>query len=444
MLNFVKLRAFFRVTAQSLYHMTILAVGINHKTASVALREKVAFSPENLTQGLCDIVALSGCLESSILSTCNRTELYCAIDDNFDIQQLGHWLAEFHGVDYEELATSLYLHHAGEGVEHLMEVACGLDSMVLGEPQILGQAKQAYNQAKQAGTLGPVLERLYQAAFNVAKVVRTETEIGASAVSVAFAGVNLAKHIFGDLDKARILLIGAGETVDLVGKHLQENGAQHIVVANRTLKRAQDLADTLGGEAIPLGQIPQYLPQSDIVVSSTASTLPIIGKGIVETALKQRKHQPILFIDLAVPRDIEAQVDELEDVFLYTVDDLQEIVAKNLDNRKKAAEKATGLVKTHAIEFASWLRAQASVDHIRDFRQQAEDVRQKLTDKAVAQLAAGQPADKVLLELSHKLTNGLIHHPTTALNKAARAGDLEQLMLLSEVLGLKVSASLKE
>ena len=312
--------------------MSIVAVGINHKTAPVAVREKISFSPDHLSAALQEMLDNVQCREAAILSTCNRTELYLVQDGNVEATQerVVHWLENYHKVPASTIMPSLYWHKDQHAVNHMMRVACGLDSLVLGEPQILGQMKQAYSQAKAAGSMALVMDRLFQRTFGVAKQVRTDTEIGASAVSVAFAAVNLAKHIFASLENTRVLLVGAGETIELVAKHLYENKVGKITVANRTISRAESMAEQIGADVITLAQIPEQISNADIVISSTGSTLPIIGKGMVENALAQRKHKPIFMVDLAVPRDIEEQVADLEDVFLYTVDDLQGIIAQNI------------------------------------------------------------------------------------------------------------------
>ncbi|MGO2479754.1 MAG: glutamyl-tRNA reductase, partial [Pseudoalteromonas sp.] len=354
--------------------MTIVALGINHKTASVDLREKVAFSPEQLSEALQQLSSHAQFNEVVIISTCNRTEIYCSLAQQ-NSQTLLQWLADFHGLDEQELGSNIYCYEDNDAINHLMRVACGLDSLVLGEPQILGQIKQAYNSAKNHESVSLVFDRLFQKTFSVAKQVRTETEIGASAVSVAYAAVNLAKHIYGKLDKTKVLLIGAGETIELVAKHIYQSGPQQITVANRTIERAKGLAESVGGDVIALAQLPERLHQADIVISSTASTLPIIGKGGVEQALKQRRHKPMLFIDIAVPRDIESQVGELDAAYLYSVDDLQAIVSENIASREHAAEQAQIIIADKSAEFAMWMRSLDSVGLIRHYRKDVQDVK---------------------------------------------------------------------
>ncbi|TGV20188.1 glutamyl-tRNA reductase [Pseudoalteromonas sp. MEBiC 03607] len=416
-------------------HMTIVALGINHKTASVELREKVAFSPEQMSEALQQLSGHAHFNEAVIVSTCNRTEIYCSLAER-NSQTLLHWLASFHGLDEQELSNNIYYHEGTEAINHLMRVSCGLDSLVLGEPQILGQIKQAYHNAKTHDAIGVTFDRLFQKTFSVAKQVRTETDIGASAVSVAYAAVNLAKHIYGKLDKTNVLLIGAGETIELVAKHLYQNNPQKITVANRTIERAKTLASDVNADVIALAQLPERLHDADIVISSTASTLPIIGKGVVEQALKKRRHKPMLFIDIAVPRDIESQVGELDAAYLYSVDDLQAIVSENIAAREQAAEQAQTIIRSRTDEFAMWLRSLDSVDLIRHYRNDVQDIKSELVEKALSQLQAGKEAEKVILELANKLTNRLMHAPTRAIQDAAKKGEAAELSQLKKMLGI--------
>ena len=416
--------------------MTVLALGINHKTASVELREKLAFSPERLPEALISVQKEAGCDEGVILSTCNRTEVY-SFGEESEPQQLIKWLAQFHQVDEQELTKHLYIHRDVAATKHLMRVASGLDSMVLGEPQILGQVKQAYQQAKAAGTVQTYFERMFQQAFSVAKKVRTETEISVNAVSVAFAAVTLAKQVFGSFENKKVLLVGAGETIELVAKHIFEQGAKDIVVANRTLSRAESVAEQFSARTCTLSQIPEHILDADVVISSTASTLPIIGKGMVETVFKQRKHKPMFLVDLAVPRDIESQVAELDDAYLYTVDDLQDIVARNMQARTEAAEDAEQIVNDKATMFADWLNSLDSVDLIREYRDQSLATKDELLDRALNQIQGGNDVELVLKELANKLTNKLIHAPTSALKDAAEKQNKQELAIIKTVLGIR-------
>lgn len=416
--------------------MSLVVFGINHNTAPVALRERVAFSPDTMFDALQSIRANTDANETVILSTCNRTEIYVAADQ-MTSENICQWLAHFHGLSFDELWAQGYFHHDLDMVEHIMKVACGLDSLVLGEPQILGQLKQAFTSAKQADAVAGLFEQVFQKTFAAAKKVRTETEIGANAVSVAFSAVQLAQHIFSSLADSKVLLVGAGETIELVATHLKEQGVQHITVANRTLANAQKVAEKFNAKVVTLSQIAQQLPVMDIIISSTASQLPIIGKGLVETALKQRRYKPMLLIDLAVPRDIEEEVAELDDAYLYSIDDLQQIVAQNLASRQNAAEQAKSLIAEQVRQFTLWNNAQDSMALLTSYRQKAEQQKQKLLGRAVAQIADGKSPEVVMQELANKLTNTLIHGPTSALKKAAENQDKTTLTLLAESLGLK-------
>ncbi len=418
--------------------MSLLAIGINHNTASVDLREKVAFSPDKLTKALEEFAADNHVKGGVILSTCNRTELYCNVKQEGK-GRLVDWLTQFHGVKPEELMSSLYIHEEQAAIKHLMRVSCGLDSLVLGEPQILGQVKQSFSDAREHKAVDAAMEKLFQKAFSVAKRVRTETEIGGNAVSVAYAACTLAKQIFESIEDTTILLVGAGETIELVAKHLDGHGCKEMIVANRTKERALGLAEQFGATVISLPDIPEHLHRADIVISSTASPLPIIGKGMVETALKARKHQPILLVDIAVPRDVESQVGELNDAYLYTVDDLQSIVDRNIEQRKVEAIQAEAIVSEESAAFMSWLRSLQAVDSIRDYRYSANQIREDLLTKSLQSLEAGADPSKILVELSNKLTNKLIHAPTRALQSAAEQGEPAKLTVIRQSLGLEDS-----
>lgn len=415
--------------------MSLLVIGINHNTASVDLREKVAFGPDKLANALQQLSQNEAVNGSVILSTCNRTEVYCDVRSGAR-NKVVEWISQFHHVSLEELKPSLYVYEEQAAIKHLMRVSCGLDSLVLGEPQILGQVKQAYSDSREQLAVDASLEKLFQKTFSVAKRVRTETDIGGNAVSVAYAACTLAKHIFESLADSTVLLVGAGETIELVAKHLQANGCTKMIVANRTRERAMNLAEQFGAEVIGLPEIPDYLSKADIVISSTASPLPIIGKGMVETALKQRRYQPMLLVDIAVPRDVEAQVGDLSDAYLYTVDDLQSIIDSNIEQRKVEAIQAEAIVSEESAAFMSWLRSLQAVDSIREYRQSAEAIREELLSKSLQALAGGADAEKVLRELSNRLTNKLIHAPTRALQLAAEQGEPAKLTVIRQSLGL--------
>lgn len=415
--------------------MTLLALGINHKTASVALREKVAFTPDSLVSALASLKAMAGVDESVIVSTCNRTEIYVNTQDS-DAAALLEWLSAFHNVARDEIDGNSYVYAQDDAVRHIMRVASGLDSLILGEPQILGQIKQAYNDARHSGTVSAEFERLFQHTFSVAKRVRSETDIGANAVSVAYAAVQLAKHIFSALPKRSVLLVGAGETIELVAQHLKEQGVARLAVANRTVARAQNLAEQLGADVLTLSQLPEHLKDFDIVISSTASQLPLIGKGMVENALKQRRNMPMFLVDLAVPRDIEAQVNELGDAYLYTVDDLQHIVEQNMASREQAAQEAEKIIVSQVTEFQSWRQAQQSVDLLREYRQKSLQQRDEQVARALNQLQEGRSPEDIISELAYKLTNTLMHGPTRALREAAKDNNRERTQWLQQVFAL--------
>ncbi len=420
--------------------MAFIALGINHKTASVAVRERVAFSPEQLVDALRQLCRVVGSREAAILSTCNRSELYLEME-NVQPRAVLEWLAQFHEVPVEDLHACAYVHEDDQAIRHMMRVACGLDSLVLGEPQILGQIKTAYAVAREAGTLGPLLGRLFQATFSTAKTVRTDTAIGENPVSVAFAAVSLAKQIFTDLGNSQALLVGAGETITLVARHLHEQGVKNIVVANRTLERATLLADEFSGQAIVLSDIPDALVNSDIVISSTASQLPILGKGAVERALKLRKHKPIFMVDIAVPRDIEPQVGELDDVYLYSVDDLHEVVTENLKSRQGAAKAAEELVVQGTTDFMQRLRELEAVDVLRAYRQQGERLRDEELARAQRALANGTSPEDALAALARGLTNKLLHAPSVQLKRLSADGRCEALAVAQELFGLTTGDS---
>ena len=401
--------------------MSILIVGVNHKTAPVAIREKVAFAPDSLSTALQS--AHQVVQENLILSTCNRTEIYAACDTQQSIDALIQWLATWHQIPASQLKPYLYIHHQEAAVRHTLRVACGLDSLVLGEPQILGQLKTALQHATEQTVTGSQLNRLMQHAFSTAKKVRTQTSIGANPISVAFAAVSLAKQIFSQFEKHTALLIGAGETIELVGKHLAAHKIGHVLVANRSVDKAQKLAAEYNGQGIGLTDIADYLPKADIVISSTASPLPILGKGTVERALKVRKHQPMFMVDIAVPRDIEAEVAQLDDVYLYTVDDLQSVIEENLQSRRAAAEQAETMVLEEVDSFMSWLRAQDHMSTIRHYRSRVEQMRQEVLDKALNLLQNGKNPEEALQFLAHTLSNKLSHDATQAMHQAARNND---------------------
>jgi len=400
--------------------MTLLAFGINHNTAPLAIREQVAFAPESLEQALVEACQSTPLTEVAILSTCNRTEIYAV--GSTDLAPLFDWLLTHTQMGPEQLRQCCYCYRDEQAVAHMMKVACGLDSLVLGEPQILGQMKSAYAVANQAKSLGSALHGVFQRVFGVAKRVRSETAIGENPVSVAYAAVTLAQQIFSDLKQDTALLIGAGETIQLVARHLKEQGVGRLIVANRTLHRAQALSRELGAEPILLADIPEYLPRADIVISSTASQLPLLGKGAVESALKARKHKPMFMLDIAVPRDIEEEVGKLDDVYLYTVDDLQVVIDQNKQSRAAAADKAQEIIAEGVEQYRRSRREQDAAATIRAYRQQAQEVSAAELDKARRALAAGGDPEQLLVQLARGLTNKLLHPPCASLRRASAEG----------------------
>lgn len=416
--------------------MPVIVIGLNHKTAPVNVREKIAFSPTECGQGLLELKQIVS--ERVIVSTCNRTEIYLATKGKEDkIPSLLEWLARFKGIEHKQLVPYLYIHKDDTAVQHILRVVCGLDSMVLGEPQIFGQVKDAHALAFKHNASGAMLNRLMQYSFNIAKKIRTQTAIGANPVSVAYAAVSLSKQIFTRLEEQNALLVGAGETIELVGRHLITHGIGHITVANRSLDNAQKLAKQFSGDAITLDQIANQLVKSDIVISSTAAPIPIIGKGSVEKALKKRKHSPIFMVDIAVPRDIEAEVSTLDDVYLYTVDDLQSVIKSNMKSRQDAAERAEIMVNQEVGAYMEWLQAQKQMGLIKTYRDDANIMRQETLAKALRHLKNGKSAEEALTFLAHTLTNKLTHNATAAMNKAAHRGDRELLDFARQILNLK-------
>jgi glutamyl-tRNA reductase len=400
--------------------MAFSILGVNHKTAPVALREKVAFAEERLQAALRALKQESGIAEVVILSTCNRTEVYWA--GSASGSELTQWLERHHGNNLE-LAPSLYVHEAERAVEHAFNVASGLDSMVLGEAQILGQLKNAYRVAQEAGSTGPSLNKLFQAAFSAAKRVRTETQVGANAVSVASAAVRLARRVYSDLSAHSALMIGAGDMIALSARHFASAGVKRMVIANRTLARAQALAAELGAQAVGLEDLGRELALADIVISSTGSPVPMITRDSVAAALRTRRRRPIFMVDLAVPRDIEPGVAGLEDVYLFSIDDLQQVIAANLQQREAAAGGARQVIQQEVARFLAESRAQDAAPAIRSLRQQADAIRLQTVEQARRMAAAGKSTDEIIDFLANTLTSRLLHAPTQALRQAAESAD---------------------
>jgi len=408
----------------------LFALGINHHTAPLAVREQVAFDPSSMGLALHDLLRAKTVREAAILSTCNRTELYCAAEQP---QAAADWLAEYHSLSPQKILPYLYQYPQQDAVRHMFRVAAGLDSMVLGEPQILGQMKQAARAAEAAGTLGTLLGKLFQRTFSVAKEVRSTTAIGANIVSMAAAAVHLAARIFDTLAGQRILFVGAGEMIELCATHFAAQQPKQITIANRTPERGAALASRFSADTLRLDQIAERLADYDIVVSCTASPLPIIGLGMVERAIKLRRHRPMVMVDLAIPRDIEAEVGALDDVFLYTIDDLGQIVESGLESRQAAVVEAEAIIDTQVQGFLHWLEAREAVPTIRALRDAAERMRHHELEHALKLLARGDAPDKVLEALSHGLTNKLLHPPTQALNQAEGEERTEIARLIARI-----------
>ncbi len=410
--------------------MPLVVVGINHRTAPIEVRERVVFEPARMPEALRELAALPSVQESLVVSTCNRTEIYCATESGAD--GLADWLQHYHQLG-SSLHHCLYRHEDMRAVAHAFSVASGLDSLVLGEPQILGQLKDAYRVAQEAGTTGPMLNRLFQATFSVAKRVRTETEIGANAVSVAYAAVRMARTVFASFDNRTALLVGAGETIALAARHLHADGLRRMIVANRSVDRARELASEFQGFAIGLDEIPSHLSDADIIVASTASPNPIITRAMAQDALRVRKRRPMFMVDIAVPRDIEPEVAELEDIYLFTIDDLQTVVNENMEGRRQAARAAVEMIESAVDRFEMQIRTRQAAPTIRRLREQAEQARRHTLDQARHMIAAGRSSDEVLEFLSATLTNRLIHAPSQRLRDAAETGDGTIIETIAEI-----------
>lgn len=415
--------------------MALVALGINHKTAPLHFREQMAFSPDQMASALCSCVQHTPATGVVILSTCNRTELYAEVEAH-QAAKVSHWFSQFQQADDELVAKHSYCFSEHKALEHLIVVASGLDSMVLGEPQILGQLKQAYNQAKHQGTVDKALDTRFQFAFSVAKKVRTQTDIGRSAVSVAFCAVKLAQQIFDDLSRSEVMLLGAGETIELVAEHLTQQKMAGLIVANRTIAKAQEMIGRLAlklqhtpAKAITIEQIPEYLARCDLLISSTASSLPIIGKGLMESVMRQRKQKPMLLIDLAVPRDIEPAVDELDTTFVYDVDGLHVILEQNKESRLQSVEQAQTIIHNQLMAFEQWQLNRDQGKLIQQLRARLSENVAPLFDRAVRRLEQGDNATAVLQELQQRTINQLAHVPTQIVKQL---GDQDAILSLAE------------
>jgi glutamyl-tRNA reductase len=412
--------------------MTLFALGLNHITAPIEVREKVAVSGESLPAVLLELRGQQGVDEVAILSTCNRTEIYCSLDEH-DSGVVLDWLSHFHQLKMQEINPFLYSYPDANAVKHVLRVASGLDSMVLGEPQVLGQLKSAYKAAVEAGSIGQLLSRLFQHSFKVAKQIRSNTEIGNHPVSIAYAAVRLGQQIFGDFTDKTALLIGAGESIELTARHLHVAGLKRMIIANRTLERSQHLASEFSGYAITLEDIEKHLDEADIVIASTASSVPIITKSMIETAITKRKHRPVYIVDIAVPRDVDPAVGELDDVYLYTVDDLQGVIEENLRNREHAAKQAEEIIDTQVIHFMDWMNSLNTVTTIKAIRDQAVNVQEKVVEAAVRRLKLGENPEQVMKEMARSLSNKLIHSPSAKLRNISNA-DKDLLLRAARIL----------
>ena len=411
--------------------MSIVALGLNHTTAPLALRERAVVDDAGMSSALKSLASFPGVSEAAILSTCNRTDLYCGVGAGQDAPT--RWFGEFLGIDRRDLAGHLYVHREDAAVRHVMRVASGLDSMVLGEPQILGQLKQAYGLARREGSLGVVLDKLFQRSFSVAKRVRTDTDIGASPVSVAYAAVTLAHRIFGDLDARTALLVGAGETVELCARHLASGRIGRMVIANRTPEHARRIATALGAYAISLDEVPLHLAEADIVISSTASREPVISREQTRAAVRERRRRPMFMADLAVPHDIERDVGNLPDVYLYSVDDLADVIEEGRQRRTAAAGVAEGIIDQQVADFMAWIRGRRVASVIVRVRESAAVAGEEVLARARRRLEAGEPPDEVMEYVVRTLTNKLLHAPSTGIREAG-ASDRQDVVEAARML----------
>lgn len=420
----------------SCFGMYLTILGINHRTAPVEVRGQVAFPPDQLPRALGEITGLDTVREAAILSTCNRTELYCSSQSD-TLEAVTDWLCAYHGLGKDTLQPHLYSFEGAAAVRHMLRVAAGLDSMILGEPQILGQMKHCFQEACRAGALDTLVSRLFQHTFSVAKQIRTDTAIGASPVSVAFAAVSLARQIFGRLDEQTTLLIGAGETIELAARHLNEHGIGKMIIANRTPERAQQLAVQFNGYGVSLDQIPAHLAEADIIISSTGSPDFILDKDMVRAALRGRKHRPVFMVDIAVPGDIDPEVADLNDVYHYTVDDLQQVIEENLQSRREAAEQAEDIIEIQTGHFMAWIKSLDAVPAIRAYRDHASAIGDAELEKARQLLAGGEDPHQVMESLARNIINKLAHDPCVNLRAAVDQGKTSLLETVRTLFSLK-------
>ena len=413
--------------------MSLVAIGMNHKTASLEIREKLSVAKDESHKILKKLHSMPLIDEVFLLSTCNRTELYCEMEDLSYVNNVSEWLLKQKGLSIKDFENNIYSYSDSSVVRHALNVASGLDSMVIGEPQILGQFKNAFQDAYDAGTIGKNLDRLFQYAFSTAKEVRTDTQIGASSLSIANVAVSLTDQFYDDLSEKNALLIGAGETIYIAAKNLRKKNIKNIYIANRTLENAELIANEVSGTSISLTDIPEHLKDSDIIISAASSKIPLIGKGAIETSLKHRKHRPMYIVDLGVPRNIEAEVKGLPDIFLYTLDNIQDLVRKNYKTRKEAAYDAQYIIDTKVEEYMNWRKSQSAFSIIKMYREDCELIRKNCLDKSINQLNSGKEAKDIIEQLSINLTSKLSHKPTLALNKAGQTNNRKLINLVCDI-----------
>jgi len=413
--------------------MSLVAIGMNHKTASLDIREKFSLDKDESHKILKKLHSMPIIEEVFLLSTCNRTEIYCEIGDLRYVKNISRWLLKQKGLSIREFEGYIYSYSDSSVVKHALSVASGLDSMVIGESQILSQLKNAFNEANHAETIGKNLDRLFQYAFSTAKEVRTDTKIGASSLSIANVAVSLTDQFYDDLSDKNALLIGAGETIYIAAKNLRKKNIKNIFVANRTLEKAEIIAKEVSGTAISLKDIPKHLKDSDIIISAVSGNVPLVGKGAVETALKYRKHKPIYMVDLGVPRNIEAEVKDLPDIFLYTIDNIQELVRKNYNTRKEAAFDAQSIIDVRVQEYMNWRNSQSAFSVIKLYRDDCESIRLQCLEKSLNHLKSGKDPESIMEQLSMNITSKLSHKPTLALNKAGQTDNRKLINLICDI-----------
>jgi len=406
--------------------MPLFTIGISHHTAPIEIREKVAIARSDYSDRVRELCALPGIEEVVVLSTCNRTEIYCLSTEAGKLK-LVDWVHRINDIPAGDLDRHFYHHQGEDAARHLIRVASGLDSLVLGETQILGQLKDAWQQAHDAGSLGKVLDRLFQHTFNAAKTIRTNSGISDHTVSVAYTAVVLARQIFGNLNSKTVVLVGAGEMVQLCGRYLRDHGIANLLIVNRSREKAEELAGEMGASAMTLDKLGEALPRADILISSTASPEPVIRKADIKAALRKRRRRPMFLVDIAVPRDIDPEVSKLKDVYLYTIDDLQQVVDENMQQRNAAAQSATGDVDESVAAFMRWLSGIRAARTLKRIREQSHEFEKDLTERALRKLEAGQDATDVLEQMASTLTNKILHLPSKRLREAAESQDYEVL-----------------